>query len=90
MEGGYICRIIWYFKPDDQRMLKMVEILNEMFENLFLELMFPHLVKILPSRWTGFDVHERHNKSVKEMIRQTIQDHKETRISGQPRVIQAR
>jgi hypothetical protein len=66
-------------------MTKMVELLSEMMENIFIELMFP-LFSVLPSKLTGFDVHIQHEEGVKAMFQDTIDEHKRNLTAGQPKV----
>ena len=61
----------------------MFENLNEVLEHAFKELYFPFAVKMLPDSWTGYDVHKKHCKEVKEFISEAIQEHKRTRVQGQ-------
>ena len=57
----------------------MIENLNGVLENAFIELFFPTLFKLVPSQLIGYDVHVKHAKEVKEMISQTIEEHKKSK-----------
>ena len=67
-------------------MFEMFETLNKALENAFVELFFPYIYNWIPG-FTGWDHFLQHSKEVKELIFETIHEHKKTRIVGRPRVL---
>ena len=66
-------------------MFEMFETLNKALENAFVELFFPYIYNWIPG-FTGWDHFLQHSKEVKELIFETIHEHKKTRVVGRPRV----
>ena len=66
-------------------MSEMFETLNKALENAFVELFFPYIYNWIPG-FTGWDHFLQHSKEVKELIFETIHEHKKTRVVGRPRV----
>lgn len=67
-------------------MFEMFETLNKALENAFVELFFPYIYNWIPG-FTGWDHFLQHSKEVKELIFETIHEHKKTRVVGRPRVL---
>ena len=72
-------------QTNDRRMFEMFETLNKALENAFVELFFPYIYNWIPG-FTGWDHFLQHSKEVKELIFETIHEHKKTRVVGRPRV----
>ena len=66
-------------------MIEMFETLNKALENAFIELFFPYIYNWIPG-FTGYDHFLNHSKALKKLVFKTINEHKETRDSGRPRV----
>ena len=67
-------------------MFEMFETLNKALENAFLELFFPYIYHWIPG-FTGYEHFLKHSKALRELVFETINEHKETRVSGRPRVM---
>ncbi len=70
---------------DDPILNKMIELLNKVFESMFMEMIFPRLYHMFPGLF-GQKAQEEQYGKVKAFMKSVIDEHKANLVPGQPKV----